>query len=91
MYILLCGYPPFYGDDDQEILRMVKKGVFDFDGEEWDDVSNEAKDLIKNLICKPERRLTAEEALQHNWIRSLAKNSKTEKLAKLNLDAIKKF
>jgi calcium-dependent protein kinase len=63
MYILLCGYPPFYGDDDQEILRMVKKGEFDFDGEEWDDVSNDAKDLIKKLICKPERRLTAEEAL----------------------------
>ena len=42
---------------------MVKKGVFDFEGEEWDDVSNEAKDLIKSLICKPERRLTADEAL----------------------------
>lgn len=91
MYILLCGYPPFYGDDDQEILRMVKKGEFDFDGEEWDDVSNDAKDLIKNLICKPEKRLTAEEALQHSWIRHLAKNSKSDKLGKINLDAIKKF
>jgi calcium-dependent protein kinase len=59
---------------------MVKKGEFDFDGEEWDDVSNDAKDLIKKLICKPERRLTAEEALNHHWIRHMAKNSKVEKL-----------
>lgn len=59
LYILLCGYPPFYGDDNQEILAMVQKGHFDFDGEEWDTVSNEAKDLIKKLITKPERRLTA--------------------------------
>lgn len=59
LYILLCGYPPFFGDDDQEILRAVVKGTFDFDGEEWDDVSKEAKDLIKKLITKPEKRLTA--------------------------------
>jgi len=63
LYILLCGYPPFYGDDDQEILKMVKKGDFDFDGEEWDEVSEDAKDLIRKLVCKPERRLTAGEAL----------------------------
>lgn len=59
LYILLCGYPPFYGDDNQEILAMVQKGVFDFDGEEWENVSPEAKDLIKKLITKPERRLSA--------------------------------
>jgi calcium-dependent protein kinase len=91
LYILLCGYPPFYGDDDQEIMAMVKKREFDFDGEEWDDVSNDAKDLIKKLICVPERRLSAEEALQHNWIKSLAKNSKTETLTKINFNAMKKF
>ena len=39
LYILLCGYPPFYGDDNTEILQMVAKGDFDFDGEEWDDIS----------------------------------------------------
>ena len=63
LYILLCGYPPFYGDDNQEILAMVQKGVFDFDGEEWDQVSSDAKDLIKKLVTRPERRLTAQEAL----------------------------
>lgn len=73
LYILLCGYPPFFGDDDQEILRAVVKGKFDFDGEEWDDVSKEAKDLIKKLITTPEKRLTAEEALQHKWFTKFKK------------------
>lgn len=49
---------------------MVVKGKFDFEGDEWNDVSKEAKDLIKKLICKPEKRLSAEEALQHKWIKT---------------------
>ena len=40
LYILLCGYPPFFGDDNNEILASVSTGQFDFDGEEWDDVDN---------------------------------------------------
>jgi len=35
---MLCGYPPFYGDDDNEIMRNVRKGKYEFDGEEWDTV-----------------------------------------------------
>ena len=94
LYILLCGYPPFYGDDNNEILAMVQRGNFDFDGEEWDDIDTQAKDLIKKLITRPETRLTAGEALQHRWIR---KNTVVDvegdrrKIGRLNMNNIKKF
>lgn len=42
---------------------MVARGNFDYDGEEWDDIAAEAKDLIGKLITRPERRMTASEAL----------------------------
>lgn len=32
MYIMLCGYPPFNGDDDEEILKNVKSGELIFHG-----------------------------------------------------------
>ena len=31
-------------------MEKVSKGVFNFDSEEWDEVSKEAKDLIKKML-----------------------------------------
>ena len=59
------------------------KGKYDFDGEEWETVSKEAKDLIKHLICKPEKRLSAQEALDHKWMRMYTKEDKKENLQKI--------
>jgi len=71
---------------------MVQKGEFDFDGEEWDEISNDAKDLIKKLIVKPEKRLTAEEALKHRWVRNLTKKATDKNLVRrLNVNNMKKF
>jgi calcium-dependent protein kinase len=50
LYILLCGYPPFSGKTDDKIMEKVAKGVYAFDSEEWDDISKEAKELIKKMM-----------------------------------------
>ncbi|CAE6960474.1 CPK2, partial [Symbiodinium sp. KB8] len=68
-YILLCGYPPFYGDQDPDILRMVKKGNFTFPPEDWDDVSAEAKECISLMLTfNADKRPTAAKMLEHRWL-----------------------
>ena len=71
LYILLCGYPPFNGPTDDQIIKRVKLGKFSIEEEEWDDVSPEAKDLVCKLLAfKPSERISAAEALQHPWIKN---------------------
>lgn len=42
MYIILCGYPPFNAQRDEEIMRKVEKGIFTFPKDDWKDISHEA-------------------------------------------------
>ena len=69
MYVLLCGYPPFGGSSDEQILKKISVGRFYFPSPEWDFISSEAKDLItKMLAFEPGSRITAKEALHHPWL-----------------------
>lgn len=67
-YILLCGYPPFWGNRDQDIFKKIQRGAYSFDGMEWLSVSPVSKHFISQLLAPPHKRLTAEQALQHPWI-----------------------
>lgn len=68
-YILLCGYPPFYDENDANLFAQILKGEFEFDSPYWDDISSEAKEFIRQLMCVDvDRRLSCESALQHAWI-----------------------
>ena len=72
MYILLSGEPPFNDPkaDNEAIMKKVEKGKYDLTKGIWKTVSKEAKDLIKKLLTyKPEDRISAEDALQHPWIK----------------------
>ena len=49
-YILMCGKAPFYGNNNEEILKMVKDGNLTFESNQWSMVSPEAIDFIKSLL-----------------------------------------
>ncbi len=86
MYILLCGYPPFYGhcgadcgwergeacQSCQDLLfTSIQEGRYDFPEREWGAISQEAKDLIRGLLVKEApRRLSAQAVLDHPWVKN---------------------
>lgn len=76
-YILLCGYPPFYDENDANLFAQILKGEYEFDSPYWDDISDFAKDFIKQLICVDvEKRFTCRQALSHPWISGNAASNK---------------
>lgn len=72
IYIMLCGYPPFYGEcnrrncgwnegqhceDCQESLFVrIQRGEFDFPERDWAHISANAKDLIRRLLVKDAKK-----------------------------------
>ena len=69
LYMMLCGEAPFKGDTDEEIYSSIRRGIINFNQEEWDYISNDAKDLIKKLLTIDfNQRISAKEALNHSWI-----------------------
>jgi calcium-dependent protein kinase len=69
LFIMLCGCPPFDGDEDSEIFSAILNQEFDFGDETWDDVSEDAKDLITNILVDEKKRLTPKECLSHKWVK----------------------
>lgn len=63
LYILFCGYPPFYGESNKQILEAVKKGKLDFSSVEWKDKSKEAIDLIRKMITDQDQRFFTDQVL----------------------------
>jgi len=68
-YVLLCGYPPFYGESQFQQFKMIVKGQYEFPPNEWNTVSDEAKNFIARiLVVNPQERATSEECLEDPFI-----------------------
>jgi len=69
LYVLLSGRLPFSGDTDVDLFKAIMECDLVWKKPQFDNVSASAKDLITKLIARdPTERLSAEEALQHEWI-----------------------
>ena len=92
LFILLCGYPPFNGNTNVDIFHAIQNQNPIFGGEEWEDITSEAKDLIKLMLKKnPSERLSAEQCLTHKWFRIMenSERNKGQKISKqIQLNAI---
>ncbi|XP_047419681.1 myosin light chain kinase, smooth muscle isoform X2 [Sciurus carolinensis] len=88
-YILVSGLSPFMGDNDNETLANVTSATWDFDDEAFDEISDDAKDFISNLLKKDmKNRLDCTQCLQHPWLMKDTKNMEAKKLSK---DRMKKY
>ncbi|KAK0057449.1 calcium/calmodulin-dependent protein kinase type IV [Biomphalaria pfeifferi] len=88
-YILLCGYEPFHSDNEPQMFKKILKGDYSFDSPWWDEISNNAKDLVRKLlVVDPAKRLTASAALKHVWVTGMT-NKKTH--METTVDKIKEF
>eukprot|EP00929_Paragymnodinium_shiwhaense_P020312 TRINITY_DN13585_c1_g4_i1.p1 TRINITY_DN13585_c1_g4~~TRINITY_DN13585_c1_g4_i1.p1 ORF type:complete len:643 (-),score=136.71 TRINITY_DN13585_c1_g4_i1:109-2037(-) len=69
MYVLLCGYPPFRGKTDMEVLGRIKKGTISYKAEDWDSLSKEAQELSRSMLrYDMSQRITAAQAACHRWM-----------------------
>jgi len=69
LYILLCGFPPFYHESTAALYKQIKKGEYDFPDPYWTDISDSAKNLVQCLLTvDPKKRYTAKQVLSHPWI-----------------------
>jgi serine/threonine protein kinase len=89
LYILLCGFPPFYGEDDEEVYDKICDGDYAYPSPYWDSISDSAKELIDHLlVLDPRARFTVQQALAHPWIKEHAPDrhldTALEELAKFN-------
>uniref|UniRef100_A0A8C2FWG3 Protein kinase domain-containing protein n=1 Tax=Cyprinus carpio TaxID=7962 RepID=A0A8C2FWG3_CYPCA len=75
-YILLCGFEPFFDDrGDQYMFKRILNCEYEFVSPWWDNVSLNAKDLVKKLVVQdPKKRLSTQQALQHPWVTGKAVN-----------------
>jgi len=81
-FMLLCGYPPFWGDTELEVARSILNERVVLDDEDWAHVSDKGKAMVLGLLERnPSKRLGVDDVLKHTWLFA-AKQTRSAKARK---------
>ncbi|XP_061350151.1 calcium-dependent protein kinase 29-like isoform X2 [Gastrolobium bilobum] len=70
LYILLSGGPPFWAETEKGIFEAILGGKLNLESAPWPSISEAAKDLIRKMLTlDPKNRITASDALEHQWMK----------------------
>ena len=93
IYMLLCGFPPFFDaqGNQKRLYKLIKLGKYRFPSPYWDYVSENAKDLVRNLlVLDPAKRCSATEVLAHKWVHKSAEIEEVD-LGKMYMEQMEHF
>lgn len=90
LYYLLSGYPPFLGENENQILQNIISCKFTFPSKEWKNISESAKNLISSMLCPEKKRISAKEVFNSKWLKSKLKKKNENKLS-FNFDRINDY
>jgi serine/threonine protein kinase len=69
-YVVLSGSLPFFHNVLHKLYRQIMERDLSFPEQAWKSVSKGVQDFVLRLLqCRPGDRLTAEQSLNHPWLR----------------------
>ena len=80
LYIMLSGNPPFYDNDKDKLKEKICNIEYNFNLPIFSKVSEDAKDLLKQIFVSNEYRPTISEILNSTWVKENAPNATSENL-----------
>ena len=93
LYTMLCGHPPFCGNKEDVIKNKILHSKLQFLPKDFNKVSQEAINFVKSLLTyDPSKRLSAEEALDNQWLKTMTKPNTEDHILEVNvLENLSKF
>lgn len=92
MHMLLSGTKPPEGMRSHEVNRWIMTHGYSVDGPAWSNISESGKDFVMRLLEEEsEDRMTAQEAIEHDWIQTVGHQGESEEISLDVLQHIRAF